>query len=105
MKSKITKSLVDNLKGKSNDCKDKPKKKSRRKLQPPELNTGTFGETRMPKITQNTTHISELRSTYKVPYGHFQYSEKKRAKINKTHEITGWAQDDDKHKFFNVDLF
>ena len=46
LKSKITKSLVDNLKGKSNDCKDKPKKKSKRKLQPPELNTGTFGETK-----------------------------------------------------------
>ena len=59
----------------------------------------------MPKISQNSTHISELRSTYKIPFTQLTGYKKKNLKVSKMHEITGWDEEDDRNKFLHVDLF
>ena len=57
-KNKPLKGLVDNQKIKRADLKHRSRKCSSKKVQPFELNIGTIGEFRMPKISKNSTHIS-----------------------------------------------
>lgn len=105
-KGKPIKGGGDNIKMKRSDGKNKQKKHSVKKMQPSELNIGTIGEFRMPKISHNSTYISELKySTGKMPYLKEGKEKKRNIKITNNHDLTGWAQEEDNHKFFHPDLF
>lgn len=104
-KTKALKGIIENSKVKRADMKNKHKKHSSKKMQPSELNIGTIGEFKMPRISHNSTYISDLKySTGKMPYLK-EGKVRKNIKIMNNHDLTGWAQEEDHNKFFHPDLF